>query len=195
MVLSAPSGAGKSSLAKALAADARFAVSVSHTTRAPRPGEQDGVHYHFCDRASFARMVEAQAFLEHAEVFGNYYGTSRQAVESLLAAGHYVLLDIDWQGARRIKALMPDAITIFILPPSLAVLEQRLRSRGQDSDEVIMRRMRSARAEISHYAEFDWVIVNDEFDAALDDLRGLIFEGRRHRPLPIDPQTFLASAS
>lgn len=194
-MLSAPSGAGKSSLAKALAADPRFAVSVSHTTRAPRPGEQDGVHYHFCDRATFARMVEAGAFLEHAEVFGNRYGTSRQAVESLLAADRYVLLDIDWQGARRIKALMPEAMTIFILPPSLEALEQRLRGRGQDSEEVIMRRMREARAEISHYGEFDYVIVNDAFDAALEDLRSLIFEGHRRRPLPVDPGSLLASAS
>ncbi len=194
MVLSAPSGAGKSSLAKALAADPRFAVSVSHTTRPPRPGEQDGVHYHFCDRDTFLRMVEAHAFLEHAEVFGNYYGTSRQAVDTLLAAGRYVLLDIDWQGARRIKALVRDALTIFILPRSLEVLEQRLRSRGQDSDEVIGRRMREARAEISHYAEFDWTIVNDEFEAALDDLRSLIFEGRRRRALGIDPRSLLTSA-
>ena len=194
MVLSAPSGAGKSSLAKALADDPRFAVSVSHTTRSPRPGEEDGVHYHFCDRETFLRMAEEEAFLEYAEVFGNYYGTSRAAVVSLLAAGRYVLLDIDWQGARRIKNLMPDALTIFILPPSLEVLEGRLRSRGQDSDEVIARRMREARSEISHYAEFDWVIVNDAFDAALEDLRSLIFAGRRCRPLTVDPRHLLASA-
>ncbi len=193
IVLSAPSGAGKSSLAKALTADLRFGVSVSHTTRAPRPGEQNGVHYHFVDAPTFAHLVEGQAFLEHAEVFGNRYGTSKAAVESLLKAGRYVILDIDWQGARRIKAAWPQVLTIFILPPSLDVLEMRLRDRGQDEEAVISRRMAAARDEISHYREFDHVVVNDEFDEALADLRALIFEGRERRPLNLDPATLLAT--
>ncbi len=187
VVLSAPSGAGKSSLAKALLADPRFAISVSHTTRAPRPGEQDGVHYHFVDTATFARLVAEDAFLEHAQVFGNRYGTSKAAVESLLRRGAHVLLDIDWQGARRIKALWPQALTIFVLPPSLAALEARLKARGQDDDAVIAQRMAKARAEIEHYPEFDHVIVNDRFEEALADLQALIVSGRPRRPLSIDP--------
>lgn len=193
IVLSAPSGAGKSSLAKALTADPRFGVSVSHTTRAPRPGEQNGVHYHFVDGPTFAQLIEEQAFLEHAEVFGNRYGTSKAAVESLLKGGRYVILDIDWQGARRIKAAWPHALTIFILPPSLDVLETRLRGRGQDEEAVIARRMAAARDEIAHYREFDHLVVNDEFDEALADLRALIFDGRERRPLSLDPSTLLAT--
>lgn len=192
-ILSAPSGAGKSSLAKALvAANPQLAVSVSHTTRAPRPGEVAGVHYHFVDREEFARMVAAGEFLEHASVFDNFYGTTRAAVERLLAAGKHVLLDIDWQGARRIKQQIPGTQGIFILPPSLAALEQRLRERKQDSDDTIARRMRGAIAEIRHYPEFDYVIVNDDFAAALADLQAII-AGRPHarRPLTLDPQTLL----
>lgn len=191
IVLSAPSGAGKSSLAKALTADARFGVSVSHTTRAPRPGEEDGVHYHFVDRSTFDRLVANQAFLEYAEVFGNRYGTTKAAVETLLKSGRYVILDIDWQGARRIKSVWPHALTIFILPPSLATLETRLRGRRQDDEAVIARRMAQACDEISHYAEFDHVIVNDHFDDALADLKALIFEGCERRPLGLDPTTLL----
>ena len=193
IVLSAPSGAGKSSLAKALTADPRFGVSVSHTTSPPRPGELDGVHYHFVDGPSFARLVEEQAFLEHAEVFGNRYGTSKAAVESLLKSGRYVILDIDWQGAGRVKATCPHALTIFILPPSLDVLEARLRGRGQDEEAVIVRRMAAARDEISHYREFDHVVVNDVFDEALADLKALIFEGRERRSLNLDPAALLAT--
>uniref|UniRef100_UPI002608D15B guanylate kinase n=1 Tax=Acidithiobacillus sp. TaxID=1872118 RepID=UPI002608D15B len=163
---------------KALAADPRFGISVSHTTRAPRPGEQDGVHYHFVDHAAFARLVTEGAFLEHAQVFGNRYGTTRAAVESLLREGRHVILDIDWQGARRIKALWPEALAIFILPPSLAALEARLRGRGQDDESVIAERMAKARAEIAHAGEFDHVIVNDEFEEALADLKTLIAEGK-----------------
>ncbi|MHB1565795.1 MAG: guanylate kinase [Acidiferrobacter sp.] len=194
VVLSAPSGAGKSSLAQALAADPRFAVSISHTTRAPRPGEQDGVHYHFCDLAAFRSLVDAGAFIEHAEVFGNHYGTTYRAIDALLAQGRHVLLDIDWQGARRIKALQPQAVTIFILPPSLEALAARLRGRGQDSEAVIAARMAKATAEIAHYPEFDHLVVNDQFEAALADLRLLILTGQRARPLPIDPAHLLASA-
>lgn len=192
-VLSAPSGAGKSSLAKALVeCTPGLAVSVSHTTRAPRPGERDGVHYHFIDRGRFEAMVKAGEFLEHAQVFDNFYGTSRRAVEDLLAQGRHVLLDIDWQGARRIKALMPNTRTIFILPPSIAALEQRLRTRGQDSEATIARRMRDAVAELSHYPEFDHLVVNDDFARALADLCAIV-SGRPEavRPLGLDPQSLL----
>ena len=190
VILSAPSGAGKSSLAKALAADPRFGVSVSHTTRPARPGEQDGVHYHFVDHAAFERLVAEGAFLEHAQVFGNRYGTTRAAVESLLREGRHVILDIDWQGARRIKALWPEALTIFILPPSLEALEARLRGRGQDGEAVIAQRMAQARDEIAHAKEFDHIIVNDEFEEALADLKTLIAEGRLRRPQRYDPGLF-----
>lgn len=192
-VLSAPSGAGKSSLAKALVeCTPGLAVSVSHTTRAPRPGERDGVHYHFIDRGRFEAMVKAGEFLEHAQVFDNFYGTSRRAVEDLLAQGRHVLLDIDWQGARRIKALMPNTRTIFILPPSIAALEQRLRTRGQDSEATIARRMRDAVAELSHYPEFDHLVVNDDFARAVADLCAIV-SGRPEavRPLGLDPQSLL----
>ena len=190
VILSAPSGAGKSSLAKALAADPRFGISISHTTRPARPGEQDGVHYHFVDQATFDRLVAEGAFLEHAQVFGNRYGTTREAVESLLGAGRHVILDIDWQGARRIKALWPEALSIFILPPSLEALETRLRGRGQDDEAVIAGRMAKARAEIAHAGEFDHIIVNDEFEEALADLKVLIAEGRVRRPLRCDPGVY-----
>lgn len=192
-IVSAPSGAGKSSLAKALTERvARLGVSVSHTTRAPRPGERNGEHYHFVDRATFARMVDAGEFLEHARVFDNFYGTSRHAVEQLLAQDKDVLLDIDWQGARRIKELMPQARGIFILPPSRAELERRLRARQQDSDATIARRMRDAEAEMSHYAEFDHVIVNDDFDAALADLQHIVTgKPAQVRPLSLDPESLL----
>jgi len=184
-ILSAPSGGGKSSLAKALVESMPdVAVSVSHTTRPPRPGEQEGVHYYFVDSETFRAMVAEGRFLEHAEVFGNHYGTSREAVERLLAQGRQVLLDIDWQGMRHIKAKMPGAVSIFILPPSREVLEERLRGRGQDSAEVIARRMREATAEMRHYKEFDHVVVNDDFNAAREDLRAII-EGAHERARPV----------
>ncbi len=180
-VVSAPSGGGKTSLVNALLqSDDRVALSVSHTTRAPRPGEQDGVHYHFVDPETFERLVHQDAFLEHARVFDHRYGTGRAAVASQLAAGHDVLLDIDWQGARQVRRSYPAARSIFILPPSLAVLRRRLEGRGQDSAEVIRRRMAGARAEIDHAAEFDFLVVNDDFDAALEDLRSIV---RRGQPL------------
>jgi len=184
MILSAPSGAGKSSLARALAA-ARddVVISVSHTTRAPRPGERDGVDYFFVDRDTFQDMVRREAFVEHAEVFGNLYGTSREAIEADLAAGRHVLLDIDWQGARRVRALFPAAVSVFILPPSRQALLERLRGRGQDSEEVIAGRMARAEAEMSHAPEFDYVVENDLFEAALADLQALLDgEPRRLRP-------------
>lgn len=177
-ILSAASGTGKTSLANALVEslpDLEF--SVSHTTRAPRPGEKHGVHYYFVNHKEFEEMVAAGRFLEHAQVFGNYYGTSRAAVENLLRRGKGVILDIDWQGARAVKALMPEAVSIFILPPSRAALEERLIRRGQDSAEAVARRMRAAVAEMRHYAEFDYVVVNDDFDATIKDLTAII-QGR-----------------
>lgn len=186
-VLSAASGTGKTSLANALiesVPDLEF--SVSHTTRPPRPGEKYGVHYYFVSREEFEMMVAAGQFLEHAQVFDNYYGTSRPQVEQRLKQGKSVILDIDWQGARSIKARMPEAVTIFILPPSRAALEERLIKRGQDSPEVIARRMRDAVAEMRHYNEFDYVVVNDDFEAALADLKAIITGQGKPRPPNVD---------
>jgi guanylate kinase len=178
-VISAPSGGGKTSLVNALLErDPRVALSISYTTRPPRPGEIDGVHYYFVDDAAFEQLVDRGEFLEHARVFDHRYGTGREAVERQLAGGNDVLLDIDWQGARQIRGTFPAARTIFILPPSLEVLRQRLVGRGQDSEAVISRRMESARAEISHAVEFDFLIINDDFEAALTDLHAIIREGQ-----------------
>lgn len=187
-ILAAPSGGGKTSLAQALIEGSPSIVrSVSHTTRAPRPGERDGTDYFFVSPADFERMAAAGEFLEHATVFGNRYGTARRAVEAQLAAGKNVLLTIDWQGARRIKQQLPQARGIFILPPSRAVLEARLRTRGQDSDDTIAERMRQAQSEISHYREFDVLVVNDDFAAALADLTAVILgDGAPKRPLGVD---------
>lgn len=192
-ILSAASGTGKTSLANALVEsmpDVEF--SVSHTTRAPRPGEKYGVHYFFVSHPEFEAMIAAGQFLEHAKVFDNYYGTSRAQVEQRLKQGKRVILDIDWQGARSIKARMPEATSIFLLPPSRVALEERLTKRGQDSPEVIAKRMAKAMAEISHYSEFEHVVVNDEFDAALADLQAII-SGRPAavRPLTIDVAALL----
>jgi guanylate kinase len=181
-VVSAPSGGGKTSLIKALLEqDERVALSVSHTTRPPRPGETDGVHYFFVSEDAFRELIAEGAFLEHARVFDHRYGTGREAVEQQLAAGYDVLLDIDWQGARQIRATFPACRSIFILPPSMAALRQRLTQRGQDSPETIERRMRDARAEISHWNEFDFVVINDDFQLALADLRSIIRNGRPER--------------
>ena len=178
-VVSAPSGGGKTSLVNALLeADDKVRLSVSHTTRAPRPGEKNGVHYHFVSEDEFLAVVENDAFLEHAEVFGNRYGTGKEAVERQLAAGFDVLLDIDWQGARQIRDNFPSCKTVFIVPPSIRELRRRLTGRGQDSEETIEKRMREARSEISHWDEFDFLIVNDRFDEALADLRSIIRSGR-----------------
>lgn len=178
-ILSSPSGGGKSSLAQALVqTEPDVAVSVSHTTRAPRPGEQNGVHYYFVSRDEFETMVDEGRFIEYARVFGNYYGTSQQAVRQLLERGKNVLLDIDWQGMHNIKRQMPEAVSIFILPPSRQALVERLKSRGQDSDEVVANRMKQAVSEMQHYNEFDYVVVNDDFNTALEDLRAII----RDRP-------------
>ncbi|MGY5954784.1 guanylate kinase [Kosakonia sp. BK9b] len=176
-IVSAPSGAGKSSLIQALLKTQPLydtQVSVSHTTRAPRPGEVHGEHYFFVNHDEFKSMIGEDAFLEHAEVFGNYYGTSRATIEQVLSTGVDVFLDIDWQGAQQIRTRMPQARSIFILPPSKVELDRRLRGRGQDSEEVIAKRMALAVAEMSHYAEYDYLIVNDDFDTALGDLKTII---------------------
>jgi guanylate kinase len=180
--VSAPSGAGKTSLVNALVGqEPQVALSVSHTTRPPRPGEEDGRDYHFVTPERFQAMVEQGAFLEHAEVFGNYYGTSEAAVEVQLATGHDVILEIDWQGARQIRRLRPDCLSIFVLPPSRDVLEERIRGRGQDGEAVIARRMAAAQSEMSHYAESDYLIVNDDFYRALAELRAVIVAQRVSR--------------
>ncbi|NBI43417.1 guanylate kinase [[Haemophilus] felis] len=177
-ILSAPSGAGKSSLISALLQqdqEKKMMVSVSHTTRGPRPGEIEGVHYYFVSVEEFERLIAQDLFLEYAKVFGgNYYGTSLPAIEKNLAAGIDVFLDIDWQGAQQIRKKVPTAKSIFILPPSLQELERRLIGRGQDSEEVIANRMSKAIEEISHYDEYDYVIVNDNFEQALADLQAIL---------------------
>ena len=173
-IVSAPSGAGKTSLVKALIDSMpQVRVSVSHTTRAMRPGEVDGVNYHFVDHERFRVMLGENAFLEHAEVFGNFYGTSQRWVEQTLAEGYDLILEIDWQGAQQVRRLLPDARSIFILPPTQQALRQRLTNRGQDSDEVIERRMREAVSEMSHYVEYDYLVINDDFAHALDDLKAV----------------------
>jgi guanylate kinase len=178
-IFSAPSGAGKTSLVKALVdSTPGIEVSVSHTTRPMRPGEEHGVHYHFTDVARFQQMINAGAFLEHARVFDNFYGTAAETVHERLDAGQDVILEIDWQGAQQVRRLVPEAVSVFILPPSREVLEQRLRGRGQDSDEVIARRLGDAVAEMSHYAEFDYLVVNDDFDTALAQLRAVVMARR-----------------
>lgn len=180
-ILSAPSGAGKSSLINALLKQStgrQLQVSVSHTTRQPRPGEVNGQHYHFVNKAEFEQLIEQQAFFEWAEVFGNYYGTSKSAIDSQLSEGIDVFLDIDWQGAQQVRALHPSVTTIFISPPSLQELENRLNNRGQDSAEVIAARMAQAKSECSHFSEFDFIIVNDDFDSAVQDLLTIVTSKR-----------------
>ena len=182
-VVAAPSGGGKTSLINALLEkDDRVSLSVSYTTRTARTGEIDGTHYHFIDGPTFIGLIEKETFLEHAEVFGHRYGTGLDAVEKKLHAGFDVLLDIDWQGARQVRKSFPSCCTIFILPPSLEALRSRLARRGQDSEEVIDRRMRAARAEISHANEFDYLIINDDFDQALADLHSIVRHRKPHRP-------------
>ena len=173
--VSAPSGAGKTSLVAALIQrNPSLTVSVSHTTRPMRPGEQDGVNYHFVERDTFLAMLERAEFLEHAEVFGNLYGTSQLWVEERLAEGVDVILEIDWQGARQVKRLMSDTRAIFILPPSRETLRERLTSRGQDDDAVIRKRMAQAEQEMSHYIESDFLVLNLEFDHALAELQAIV---------------------
>jgi guanylate kinase len=192
-IFSAASGTGKTSLAKTLVEQMPdLAFSVSHTTRAPRPGEQHGVHYYFVTPQQFDEMAAADRFLEHAKVFGNSYGSSRAVTENLLRQGKSVIFDIDWQGARAIKEKMPEAVSIFILPPSRAALEERLTGRGQDAPEVIARRMREAVSEMSHYKEFDHLVVNDDFNAALVDLKAIIRGDGSPRPVQVDMDALLS---
>jgi guanylate kinase len=181
-IVAAPSGAGKSSLVNAcLARTQGICLSISYTSRAPRPGERHAQHYHFVDKPGFERMVAAGDFFEHALVHGDYKGTARQSVEPQLAAGQDVLLEIDWQGARQVKAKVPDALGVFILPPSREALESRMRSRGQDSEEVIQRRLAAAREEMSHYDEFDYVIVNEDFETAVSEMQAIFIGSRQRR--------------
>ena len=182
-VVAAPSGGGKTSLINALLKmDDRIQLSVSYTTRPPRPGEANGVHYHFVDEDTFQALIDRNTFLEYADVFDYRYGTSREAVEQQLAAGFDVILDIDWQGARQIRNSFPSSCSIFIVPLSLEALRQRLIGRGQDSDSVIQRRMRDAQAEISHWGEFDFLVINDNFDEALSELHSIVRSGKLLSP-------------
>lgn len=181
-IVAAPSGAGKSSLVNAtLAKEPGIALSISFTSRAPRPGERHAQHYHFVSKEEFERMIAAGDFFEHALVHGDYKGTARQSVEPQLAAGKDVLLEIDWQGARQVREKMPDCISVFILPPSKDALETRMRNRGQDTEAVIAQRLAAAREEMSHYDEFDYVIVNEHFDAAAAELRAIFVAQRLRR--------------
>ena len=178
-IISAPSGAGKTSLVKALLEkDAKVRVSVSHTTRAPRDGEVDGVAYNFVTLAEFDQVIDAGQFLEYAEVFTNKYGTSKLWVEEQLAAGIDVILEIDWQGAQQVREKMPNALSIFILPPSRTELERRLTGRGTDSAEIIAGRMAQAESEMSHFGEFDYLVINDQFDDALNQLQAIFTANR-----------------
>ncbi|MGM0631885.1 MAG: guanylate kinase [Pseudomonadota bacterium] len=181
--ISAPSGAGKTSLVNALLddGDPSLFVSVSHTTRPQRPGEREGINYHFVDRDTFLAMRERGEFLESAEVFGNLYGTSRPWVEQQLSRGRDVILEIDWQGAAQVRRQVDPTKSVFILPPSLATLEQRLSQRGQDDADTIAGRMRQARDEISHYREADYLVINEVFDTALEDLRAIVRAARLER--------------
>jgi guanylate kinase len=192
LVVSAPSGAGKTTLVNALvSADGNIKVSVSHTTRARRGTERDGAEYHFVDEATFAKMRQSGAFLEHAQVFGNSYGTSRAAVEHELAAGHDVLLEIDWQGAQQVRRSFPAAVSLFIVPPSRTALSARLQGRGVDDDAQIRKRTAEAVVEMSHHHEYDYLVINDRFDDALADLLAIVRterlriarQVRRHRQL------------
>jgi len=194
-IISAPSGAGKTSMVKALLEQTgQITVSVSNTTRAARPGEVDGKDYHFTDIDTFRNMISEEAFLEHAQVFDNFYGTSRASVLELMAKGVDVILEIDWQGAQQVRKKMPEAISIFILPPSREELESRLRGRNTDSDEIIERRMRDAISEMSHYNEFDYLVFNDDFDTAVGELRAVILARRQRAEAQIAGQQALLNA-
>lgn len=187
-IVSAPSGAGKTSLVRQLIQQvADLKLSVSHTTRASRSGEIEGQDYHFVSTETFVEMINKAEFLEHAQVFSHYYGTSEAWVKEQLKSGLDVILEIDWQGAAQVRRLMPDACSIFILPPSRAILEQRLRNRGTDSDEVIAQRMAEAREEMSHYSEADYLIINDDFEQALAQMKSVLIANRSK----IEPQSQL----
>ena len=182
-IIAAPSGGGKTSLVNALMKnDPRLVLSVSHTTRPARPGEIDGQHYHFVSESEYESMVSNGDFMEHARVFDHLYGTNRHSVASQLQQDHDVILEIDWQGARQVRNVFPDCCSIFIIPPSLEDLRKRLTGRGQDSEQVIQRRMRDAQAEISHWSEFDQLVVNDNFETALKELHAIIVDHRDKKP-------------
>jgi len=192
-VVTAPSGAGKTSLINALLADDRaLTLSVSYTTRPPRPGERNGREYHFVDLARFEAMLERGEFLESAEVHGHRYGTSQKVIDEVRARGRDLVLEIDWQGAEQVRRLYPESIGIFILPPSMAELERRLRARAQDSEQVIRRRLKNAAAELSHAAEFKYAIINNNFDDARQDLRAVVRAERlaTGRQLERHPEVF-----
>lgn len=184
-IISAPSGAGKSSLIRAYLEQKDHhpaKVSISHTTRNPRPGELHGTHYYFVDHKHFESLIDEQAFVEYAHVFENYYGTSKAEIEQSLSQGINVFLDIDWQGAQQVRKKMPQAKSIFILPPSLKELENRLIKRGQDDATVINKRMQKAQAEISHYNEYDYIIINDDFECSLNALNSIINAASLEQP-------------
>ena len=181
-IVAAPSGAGKSSIVNAaLARDPNICLSISFTSRQPRPGERHAEHYHFVGKDEFEAMVAEGDFFEHALVHGDWKGTARQSVEPQLAAGKDVLLEIDWQGARQVRSKVPGAVSVFILPPSRQALEQRMRARGQDSEEVIAQRLAAAREEMGHYGEFDYVIVNETFAVAVDEMCAIFTASRLRR--------------
>lgn len=194
-IVAAPSGAGKSSIVNAvLARDPNICLSISFTSRKPRPGERHAEHYHFVSAQEFEDMVAAGDFFEHALVHGDWKGSARQSVEPQLAAGKDVLLEIDWQGARQVRSKVPDAVSVFILPPSRQALEQRMRSRGQDSEEVIAQRLAAAREEMSHYGEFDFVIVNEHFDTAVDEMCAIFVASRVRRDQQVARHSRLITA-
>jgi guanylate kinase len=191
-IISAPSGAGKTSLvSELLKRMENIKASISHTTRDCRPGEEDGINYHFVSREEFVGMLEQSAFLEHAEVFGNFYGTSQHWVEETLAAGEDVILEIDWQGAAQVRQLFADSTSIFILPPSKQALRERLNNRGQDDSAVIEKRIAAATEEMSHYIEADYMVVNDDFEVALEQLMAIV--SAQHCRLPVSGQENLLS--
>jgi guanylate kinase len=191
-IVSAPSGAGKTSLVSGLlASNQQINLSISYTTRAPRPGEQNGKHYHFVTREKFQEMVLHGDFLESAEVYGNYYGTSQSWIAQENANGRDVLLEIDWQGAAQVRRFFPQAISIFILPPTLHALESRLKGRGQDNHDVIEQRLRAAQEDISHVVEFDYVIINDKLDVALQQLKAIVIAAGLGRDSQLSRQASL----
>ncbi|MFL6593387.1 MAG: guanylate kinase [Luteimonas sp.] len=194
-IVAAPSGAGKSSLVNAcLARDPAIRLSISFTSRAPRPGERHAEHYHFVSAEAFGQMAAAGDFFEHALVHGDWKGTARQSVEPQLADGHDVLLEIDWQGARQVREQVPDAVSVFILPPSREALQQRMRARGQDSEAVMAQRLAAAREEMAHYEEFDYVIVNEDFGTAVDEMCCIFVASRLRRDRQLQRHEALIAA-
>ena len=194
-IVAAPSGAGKSSIVNAvLARDRNISLSISFTSRPPRPGERHAEHYNFISAPEFEAMVEAGDFFEYAKVHGDWKGTARQSVDPQLAAGRDVLLEIDWQGARQVRSRIPDAVSVFILPPSRAALEDRMRKRGQDSEEVIARRLAAARDEMSHYGEFDYLIINETFEIAVAEMCSIFTASRLRKDAQVARHARMISA-